>query len=81
MKSDHGLDLPRRLQIEFSRVVQQRTDGEGGELTPAQIWSEFSGDYLARETPFRLNSVHTSSAAGEHDRLSVNVYADGDCAR
>ena len=38
MKTEHGLDLPRRLQIEFSRVVQARTDAEGGEVTPAQMW-------------------------------------------
>jgi 2-isopropylmalate synthase len=37
----------------------------------------FSAEYLERETPLRLNSVHTSSAAGEKDQLSVNVYVDG----
>ncbi len=78
MKSEHKLDLPRRLQIEFSRVIQEHTDGEGGEMSPEAIWADFSAEYLARETPLKLNSVHTSSAAGEKDALSVNVYVDGE---
>ena len=41
MKTEHSLDLPRRLQIEFSRVVQEHTDGEGGEVTPEQMWEIF----------------------------------------
>ena len=41
MKSEHKLDLPRRLQIEFSRAVQEQTDGEGGEMTSAAIWDAF----------------------------------------
>ena len=78
MKSEHKLDLPRRLQIEFSRAVQQQTDGEGGEMTSAAIWEAFQREYLTRETPLKLNSVHTSSAAGEKDQLNVNVYVDGE---
>jgi 2-isopropylmalate synthase len=77
LKSEHNLDLPRRAQIEFSRVIQERTDTEGGEMTADQIWGVFSAEYLDPEVPLRLNSVHTSSAAGEKDRLSVNVYVDG----
>ncbi len=46
MKAGHQMDLPRRLQIEFSRVVQARTDAEGGEVTPAQMWEAFSAEYL-----------------------------------
>jgi len=78
LKAEHKLDLPRRAQIEFSRVIQQRTDSEGGEVTPEEIWSIFSAEYLHRTTPLRLNSVHTSSAAGEKDQLTVNVYVDGE---
>ena len=85
MKSEHKLDLPRRLQIEFSRVVQLSTestaDGEGGEMSSAAIWSTFQGEYLTREAPLKLNSVHTSSAAGELDQLDVNVYVDGEIAQ
>lgn len=78
LKAEHKLDLPRRAQIEFSRVVQQRTDSEGGEIVPDEIWAMFRAEYLDRETPLKLNSVHTSSAAGEKDQLTVNVYVDGE---
>jgi 2-isopropylmalate synthase len=78
MKSEHKLELPRRLQIEFSRVIQEHTDGEGGEMSPEAIWSDFKAEYLDRKSPLELNSVHTSSAAGEKDALTVNVYVDGE---
>jgi 2-isopropylmalate synthase len=78
MKAEHKLELPRRLQIEFSRAVQQHTDEEGGEMSSDAIWQAFRGEYLTRETPLRLNSVHTSSAAGEKDALTVNVYVDSE---
>ena len=77
LKTEHKLDLPRRAQIEFSRVIQQRTDSLGGEVMPDEIWRAFRAEYLDRDTPLRLNSVHTSSAAGEKDALTVNVYVDG----
>ncbi|MBC2962041.1 2-isopropylmalate synthase [Nocardioides deserti] len=77
LKNEHKLDLPRRAQIEFSRVIQERTDAQGGEMTPDAIWEVFRAEYLDREAPLKLNSVHTSSAAGEKDQLTVNVYVDG----
>ncbi|MFT4157843.1 MAG: 2-isopropylmalate synthase [Microbacterium sp.] len=46
LKADHAIDLPRKLQIEFSGVVQAKTDAEGGELTSGQIWEIFSDEYL-----------------------------------
>ncbi|PRC61852.1 2-isopropylmalate synthase, partial [Mycobacterium sp. ITM-2017-0098] len=51
MKADHGLALPRRLQIEFSQVVQQITEGEGGEVSPKEMWDAFYEEYLAPVTP------------------------------
>jgi 2-isopropylmalate synthase len=78
LKAEHKLELPRRLQIEFSRVVQQLTDTEGGEISGAEIWAAFEREYLDRRTPLALNSVHTSAAAGERDALTVNVYVDGE---
>jgi 2-isopropylmalate synthase len=77
MKTDHNLDLPRRLQIEFSRAVQDRTDIDGGEVSPDQIWSIFQAEYLDRSAPLALNSVHTSTASGGNVTLKVNVYDDG----
>jgi 2-isopropylmalate synthase len=78
LKAEHKLDLPRRAQIEFSRVIQEHTDAEGGEMTPDEIWGVFRAEYLDREAPLKLNSVHTSSAAGEKDALFVNVYVEGE---
>lgn len=49
LKADHALDLPRRLQIEFSGVVQTKTDSEGGEVSSDQIWSIFTDEYLPSE--------------------------------
>ncbi|WP_117213376.1 2-isopropylmalate synthase [Allorhizocola rhizosphaerae] len=46
MKSEHHLDLPRRLQIEFSGVIQRHTDFSGGEVTPARMWEIFAAEYL-----------------------------------
>jgi 2-isopropylmalate synthase len=78
LKAEHKLEPPRRLQIEFSRVVQRHTDDAGGEMSADDIWTSFKAEYLDRESPLKLNSVHTSSAAGEKDALAVNVYVDGE---
>ncbi len=78
LKAEHKLDLPRRAQIEFSRVIQQHTDSEGGEVTPEDIWAIYRREYLDTDSPLKLNSVHTSSAAGEKDQLTVGVYVEGE---
>ena len=78
MKAEHQFDLPRRLQIEFSHVVQQHTDDEGGEVTPEEMWAIFEREYLGRRGPLQLNAVHTSSAQGEKDALRVGLYVDGE---
>jgi 2-isopropylmalate synthase len=77
MKTEYHLELPRRLQIEFSGVIQKRTDTEGGEVTPAEMWSMFEAEYLGATGGVQLDSHHTSSAVGEQDELSVNVLIDG----
>jgi 2-isopropylmalate synthase len=67
LKTDHALDLPRKLQIEFSSVVQAKTDAEGGEVTSDQIWEIFTDEYLPARQPehkwgrFELLSTRTSS--------------------
>ncbi|MGO4957157.1 2-isopropylmalate synthase [Luteococcus sp. Sow4_B9] len=66
MKTDHKLDLPRRLQMEFSRVVQQHTDTEGGEVNSEQLWTIFSGEYLNCTEPLELGETTTASKAGVH---------------
>jgi len=81
LKADHSLDLPRRLQIEFSAVVQKITDGEGGEVTSENIWSIFQDEYLPSTDPsmrwgrYELLGTQTQSADGV-THLSV-TYRDG----
>ena len=49
LKTDHGFDLPRGLQVEFSKIVQQWTDKTGKEVTSADIWRMFQETYLAED--------------------------------
>ncbi|GAB2644827.1 2-isopropylmalate synthase [Prescottella soli] len=65
MKADHGLQLPRRLQIEFSQAVQKITDGEGGEVSPKEMWDVFSEEYLAPVNP--LERMRQKVTAAEED--------------
>ena len=76
MKAEHHLDLPRRLQIEFSRVIQARTDAEGGEVTPAHMWEAFAAEYLAAG-PMELKAHHASSVVDAKDVLTAEVGVDG----
>src|SRR5690606_4069945 len=48
LESEYGIELPRRLQIDFTRHVQQHTDTTGGEVTAAELWEIFDDAYLAR---------------------------------
>jgi 2-isopropylmalate synthase len=82
MRSDYKLELPRRLQIEFSQVVQKVTDTEGGEVTPAQMWEIFTDEYLPNPAApwgrLSLREHHTSRADGEQDELRASVVLDGE---
>ncbi|MUL84242.1 MULTISPECIES: 2-isopropylmalate synthase [unclassified Mycolicibacterium] len=79
MKADHGLALPRRLQIEFSQAIQQITDGEGGEVSPKEIWGAFSEEYLAPITPLERmrQKVVASEVDGGTDTITAIVKIDG----
>src|SRR5271155_2985329 len=76
MKAEHQLDLPLRLQIEFSHVVQAHTDAEGGEVSPARMWEIFSVEYLS-EGPVGLLDHQTSSVVEGKHALTAEVVADG----
>ena len=71
MKTEAKMELPRRLQMEFSRIVQQRTDAEGGELSPKTIVSVFTDEYLS-EGPWILVSAGSSSQNGQF-RITATV--------
>jgi len=76
MKTDYQLDLPRRLQIEFSRVIQGHTDAEGGEVTPRQMWKIFSDEYLGAGS-LALLGQQTSSVVEAKHVLVAEISVDG----
>ncbi len=78
MKAEHQLDLPRRLQIEFSRIIQQHTDTDGGEVSPQQIWDIFAEHYLDRRTPLRVLRHQLSDDGEGHDEICASVMVEGD---
>ncbi len=77
MKSEHKMDLPRRLQMEFSRVVQSHTDSEGGEVSPQQLWEIFSDEYLSLTEPLSLVTVK-SVANGNGYAITATVVDHGE---
>lgn len=82
LKTDHAIDLPRKLQIEFSRVVQNRTDAAGGEVTSAELWDIFTDEYLPSpkvETKwgrFELKRMRTASEMDGVVQLDI-ILRDG----
>jgi 2-isopropylmalate synthase len=81
MRTEHKLELPRRLQIEFSAVIQQHTEEAGGEVSPEQMWNIFKDEYLPNpEAPwgrFALKNVKQDSAVDGDTSLEL-VLRDGD---
>ncbi|MFD4721018.1 2-isopropylmalate synthase [Streptomyces sp. NPDC087659] len=81
LKNDHKLDLPRRMQIEFSRIIQAKTDAEGGEITPKEIWSVFQDEYLPNPVDpwgrVQLRSGQSTSDTDGTDTLTVEAVVDG----
>ncbi|WIV60073.1 2-isopropylmalate synthase [Amycolatopsis nalaikhensis] len=78
MKAEHQLDLPRRLQIEFSKVIQRYTDSEGGEVDPTTMWNAFAAEYLELKTPLELVRQHVrDNGDGEYD-ITATVRVEGD---
>ncbi|MBS2964314.1 2-isopropylmalate synthase [Actinocrinis puniceicyclus] len=81
MKADYQLDLPRRLQIEFSQVIQAKTDADGGEVSPEEVWALFADEYLpVDDAPwgrFRLAGHRNEATTDGKDALSVDLVVDG----
>ena len=83
MKTEHGLDLPRRLQIEYSRVVQDHTDTAGGEVDAKTMWSIFSEEYLDRSSPLhlirtRIENPEDAENIDIFDRISARIVSRGE---
>ncbi|MEV6791185.1 2-isopropylmalate synthase [Streptomyces sp. NPDC051320] len=84
LKNEHKLDLPRRMQIEFSKIIQAKTDAEGGEVTPQDIWSIFQDEYLpspgnpaSQWGRIQLRSGQTTTDTDGRDTLTVEAVVDG----
>jgi 2-isopropylmalate synthase len=88
LKSEHAMDLPRRLQIEFSRAVQEHTDAQGTEVTGGDIWRIFTDEYLPVEPGnpagleawgrLKLRETRTTAAEDGTTTLSVDVVDRGE---
>jgi 2-isopropylmalate synthase len=90
MKEEYGYDLPRRLQIEFSKTIQHITEDSGTEISPTVMWEAFSTEYLPSEPTMKLRSheLHTNTTDGrgrttisaqlEVDGAAVTVRGEGD---
>ena len=77
LKTEHHLELPRRLQIEFSGAIQKIADSEGGEVTPEEIWQAFEAEYLKPVRPLELASLRHLEGEPGHDRIEAVLRVDG----
>ncbi|MFF9041645.1 2-isopropylmalate synthase [Streptomyces sp. NPDC014892] len=81
LKNDHKLDLPRRMQIEFSKLIQAKTDAEGGEVTGSDIWAVFQDEYLPNpDNPWGRVQVRANQSTTDKDgvdTLTVEAEVDG----
>ena len=77
MKEENQLDLPRRLQIEFSKVIQTTTEQDGGEVLPEKMWQIFEDEYLPTDSApwgrFRLKGLSQTSVLNEDVHLTVSI--------
>ena len=81
LKNDYHLDLPRRLQIEFMRVIQGITDASGTEITPEEIWNAFQATYLTPMPALELiehdTSDHSGTGGADRTRLQAVIRTHG----
>jgi 2-isopropylmalate synthase len=81
MKTEHHLDLPRRLQIEFSKIVQDKTDSQGGEVSADELWEIFEDEYLPTDGApwgrFRLKGLSQTSVMNQDVQLTVVITDRG----
>ena len=80
LKTEHSLDLPRRMQIEFTRVIQGITDRTGKEMTSSNIYDEFDATYLGLDGPYLLNGFEVAQNSQGEDRtlLTARVTENGE---
>ena len=78
MKAEHGLDLPRRLQIELSKTVQTITEDTGTEISPADLWATFQEQYLPTSPRVQLLSHEETTSSEEGSRVTAQLLVDGE---
>ncbi len=86
MSTTHNLELPRRLQIEFSRIVQRHTDSYGGEIDGDTLWQIFADEYLPNSAAkdltawgrFELGTSHVTTNTDEQVDLKVTLKDQGE---
>ncbi len=76
MDTEHGLDLPRRLQVEFSRQVQAVAESKGTEVRPAELWEVFVGTYLPDDAGIRLIGSEVTTGSGRTS-VAAQLLVDG----
>ncbi len=77
MKEEHGFDLPRRLQIEFSQAIQHVTENTGTEISPGVMWDTFRGEYLPDDPRFRLRTHELHTKDGR-TKVTAQLDVDGE---
>src|SRR5581483_624175 len=77
MKAEHGFDLPRRLQIEFSRSIQTITEDTGTEISPAEMWGAFAGEYLP-ESPSLCLLGHEEASRDGATQVTAQLVLEGE---
>ena len=73
LEQEYGLQLPRRLQIEFSRAVQRVADESGREIAASDLHALFAREYLEQDAPYHYIGHRMTEASGEDVQLEVNV--------
>lgn len=76
LQRDHGIDLPRWMQIDFSRIVQKRSEDTERELSVDEIWTLFQQAYLHLDTPFKLKQFNKLTREDEQDQIIATLIAD-----
>ena len=79
METEHGFDLPRRLQIEFSKTIQAIAEDTGTEITPAAMWDAFQATYLPDEPTVELRSPRARRPRdGDRTTITAQLVVDGE---
>ena len=80
LEKDHGLSMPRRLQIEFSQVIQKITDETGKEISPSDIWDNFQRTYLKDTGYYQFVEHHINSSSNkdgsQSDKINIVLNCD-----